>query len=224
MASRAAASNVTVLKTARTRRRAAAPIAEFNKTPTRTRSRYDQAPSKQGDAQSLLTSGNALGFKYDSLDEAFPAIDPGIKPLGAVVLVQIRQPKRFSAGGVELVAETRATEYYNTQVAKVIALGPLCFKTVKEVQPAIAGEAPHDIMVPYVEGAWFELGEYVRVPRYGGDRFAVEYDHVYRLKEPGSDHFEPSTRREEIIFCLFKAKDILGVITGDPLKVKAFLD
>jgi len=208
MASRATASNVTALKAPR----------------TRSRSRYTEPSSKQGDTQSLLTSSNSLAFKYSSLDEAFPAVDPGIRPLGAVVLVQIRQPKRFSAGGVELIAETRATEYYNTQVAKVIAFGPLCFKTVKTIEAPLPGVAPQDVLVDYVEGSWFQLGEFVRVPRYGGDRFAVEYDHVYRLKEPGSDHFEPSTRREEIIFCLFKAKDILGVITGDPLKVKAFLD
>lgn len=187
-------------------------------------SRYHKPHTPPGQAQSLLTSSNSLAFKYESLEEAFPLVDPGLRPLGAVVLVQVRQPKRYSAGGLELIAETRSTEYYNTQVAKVIALGPLCFKTVKQCDPVAPGLVPQDVLIDYVEGAWFTPGEFIRIPKYGGDRFAVGYDHVYQLMNPETGHREPKTEREEIIFVLFKAKDVIGVITGDPLAVKAFLD
>lgn len=199
---------------------AAVPLAEFDGTAGQS-GRYQTMPETSG--SSLLTTPNSLSFKYDSLEEAFPAIDPGIKPVGACVLVQIRQPKRMSAGGVLLPGDARSTEHYNTQIAIVRDLGPLCFMTVKEI-PAAVGEVPRDVMVPFVEGPWFKIGDYVRVPRYGGDRFDVPYDHVYRLKNPETDHFENKTEREEIIFVLFKSKDVIGLVTGNPLTMKAFLD
>jgi co-chaperonin GroES (HSP10) len=173
--------------------------------------------------ESLLTNANHVAFKYDSIAEAFPEVDPGLKPVGAVVLVQVRHPKRKTAGGLHLVAEARSTEHYNTQVAKVIALGPLCFKTVKEVK-AREGEVPRDVTVPYVEGPWFEIGNYVRIPKYGGDRFEVGFERVEMETNPETDKQERVTAKDNVIFALFKAKDILGVITVDPRSVKSFLD
>jgi hypothetical protein len=35
----------------------------------------------------------------DAMEEAFPAVDAGIQPFGSRVLIQIRTPKKKSAGG-----------------------------------------------------------------------------------------------------------------------------
>lgn len=136
---------------------------------------------------------NKISFAYESVNEAFPACDPGVEPFGSRVLVQIRTPKRKTAGGVILVGDTRETEIYNTQVAKVLAVGSLAFKN-------------RNTMEPWPEGSWCRVGEFVRVPRYGGDRWTV--------KTPDGD---------EAIVVIFNDLDLVGKITGDPLAVKAFL-
>ena len=64
----------------------------------------------------------------NNLTEAFPCVEPGLVPFGSRVLVQIRSAKKTSAGGIILHTETRETEIWNTQIAKVVKLGPLAFK------------------------------------------------------------------------------------------------
>ena len=61
---------------------------------------------------------------YDSLAEAFPEVKAGLRPFGSKVLVQIRSPMKQTKSGFFLPDETVETERWNTQVAKVIALGP----------------------------------------------------------------------------------------------------
>ena len=68
---------------------------------------------------------NKVIFAYDSEEDAFPNTDPGVRPFGSRVLVQFRQAKMKTKGGIILAGETRDTEVWNTQVAKVVALGPL---------------------------------------------------------------------------------------------------
>lgn len=138
---------------------------------------------------------NKVQFEYNSLDEAFPKIDPGVKPLGSRVLVQIRTPKLVTKGGIHLTKDTQETELYNTQIGKVIGLGPLAFCDRKTMQP-------------WPEGAWFGLGDYVRIPKYGGDRWSVKFG-----TEEG----------EEAIMVIFNDLDIIGLVTGDPLVMKAFI-
>jgi hypothetical protein len=65
---------------------------------------------------------------YDSLDQAFPEADAGLVPFGSRVLVQKRSPREVTRGGIVVPHETQETEFWNTQVAKVIALGPAAFK------------------------------------------------------------------------------------------------
>lgn len=98
---------------------------------------------------------------YDSLDEAFPLADPGLIPFGTDVLVQIRTPKRRTKGGLYLPEESRETDLWNMQVAKVISLGPIAF-------------CNRETLEPWGEGAWCKIGDYVRVPKYGGDRWWVD--------------------------------------------------
>jgi len=141
----------------------------------------------------MQINANSIEFGYDSLDEAFPPCDAGVKPFGSRVLCQIRTPKTKTKGGIILSNDIRETEHYNTQVAKVIDIGSLAFKN-------------RNTMESWPEGSWCEVGDFVRVPRYGGDRWSV--------KTEGG---------EEAIVVIFNDLDLVGKVTGDPLAVKAFL-
>ena len=137
---------------------------------------------------------NQVIFHYDGEADAFPPVDPGVRPFGSRVLVQVRRAKTTTKGGIILAAEARDTEAWNTQVAKVIGLGPLAYKN-------------RNTMEPWPEGSWCDVGEYVRVPRYGGDRWSVKTD-------DGED---------EAILVIFNDLDLVGKVTGDPMAIKAFL-
>lgn len=170
--------------------------------------------------KSLLTNHNFTDFGYSDMAEAFPEIDPGHVPLGSKVLVQIRLPKRKSAGGIILQGDTRSTEYYNTQVAKVIAIGPLAFKSM------VHGTTVDDesVLKAWPEGVWYNVGDFVRVPKYGGDRIAVPYAYEDTEKDPETGREEIVKIEDEVICAFFKATDVLARITASPLKYKAFLD
>lgn len=128
-----------------------------------------------------------------TLEEAFPPVDPGVLPLGSRVLLQIRSVKKKTSGGIILVDDVSATEKWNTQVAKVIAVGPLAFRDRKTMEP-------------WLEGAWTNPGDYVRCPKYGGDRWEVT----------GEDG-------EPCLFLIINDVEVIGKVTGDPLAIKAFI-
>lgn len=136
---------------------------------------------------------NTVDFDYSDIDEAFPACDPGVKPLGSRVLVQIRTPKTVTKGGIHLLEAQRETEQWNTQVGKVLDMGELAFRN------RTTGER-------WPEGNWCERGDFVRIPKYGGDRWSV------KIKG-----------QEDALVVIFNDLDLIGKITGDPLAMKAFL-
>jgi co-chaperonin GroES (HSP10) len=168
-------------------------------------------------SDTLLTNSNATEFDYDGLAEAFPDVAPGMKPLGNIALFMIRRPKVFTKGGIRLPSEARATEYYNTQVAKVISLGPLAFSTVRSVDGV-------ETVIPWPEGPWFKPGDYVRVPKYGGDRFAVKATVREIVTDAATGSKKPIDVEDDIIFALFKVRDVIGFIDGDPRTVRAYFD
>lgn len=127
------------------------------------------------------------------LAEAFPQADPGIQPFGSYVLVQIRSAKKVTKSGIILNSETSSTEQWNTQIGRVIAVGPLAFKN-------------RNSMELWPEGAWCSEGDYVRVAKYGGDRWEVPVD-----KETAA------------LFVIFKDTDLIGKVTADPLAIRAFI-
>ena len=93
------------------------------------------------------------------MEWAFPTVDPGNLPLGGRILVQLRRTKKkTTSAGIILVEETRETEKWNAQVAKVIKLGPLAFRN-------------RETMEPWPEGVWVKEGDFIRAPRWGGDRW-----------------------------------------------------
>lgn len=129
----------------------------------------------------------------ETFEQAFPPADPGVRPFGSRVLVQIRTPKTRTASGIIIDNGSRETERWNTQVARVISVGPLAFQN-------------RNTMQPWPEGAWCRAGDYVRVPKYGGDRWEV-----------------PLEDGESALFVIFNDLDIIGQVTGDPLAMRAFI-
>jgi co-chaperonin GroES (HSP10) len=135
-------------------------------------------------------AGNAADIAW-----AFPSVDPGAKPLGGRVLVQLRRTKKtVTSAGIILVEETKETEKWNNMVAKVIENGPLAFKK-------------RDSMEPWPEGSWCEPGDFIRVPKWGGDRWEVEV---------GDDE-------EKALFMILNDHEIIARVTGDPLLMRAFV-
>ncbi len=127
-----------------------------------------------------------------TLAEAFPECDPGVKPLGSRILVQIRTPEQKTKSGIILTTNDQDTQMWNTSVAKVIACGPLAFRSRTDQQL-------------WPEGEWCKAGDYVRVPRYGGDRWVSTND-----------------AGEKAYYVLYNDLDVLGTVTTDPLLIKAF--
>lgn len=119
---------------------------------------------------------------------AFPAINPGVKPLGARVLVQLRVVREKTNHGILLVQDTRDFNKSIAQIAKVVALGPLAYKN-------------RDSMVEWPEGTWCRPGELVRVPRYGGDRM---------------ERVLPGTE-DTVIFCIFNDHEIIAKIDEESI-------
>jgi co-chaperonin GroES (HSP10) len=144
-----------------------------------------------------MTDSTVAGNSAD-LAEAFPLVDPGAKPLGARVLVQLRRTKKtVTASGIVLVSETRETEKWQNMVAKVIEIGPLAFKK-------------RDSMEPWPEGSWCEVGDYLRVPKWGGDRWEVPVPDAEQDDDPA-------------LFMVLNDHEIIAKLTGDPLAMKAFI-
>ncbi len=132
-----------------------------------------------------------------TLEEAFPIVDALMEPLGARVLIQLRAVKeKATASGIVLVEETKETEKWNTMIGKVIAIGPLAFRK-------------RDSMESWPEGAWAKVGDFVRVPKWGGDRWEVDY--------------EQNGSTGKALFTFFNDHELIGRVTGDPLKIKAFI-
>lgn len=130
-----------------------------------------------------------------TLEEAFPTADPGGVPVGGRVLVQLRSAKQKSAGGIVLVEETKDFEKWNTAVGKVIALGPLAYKN-------------RDTGEPWPEGEWVQVGDFVRVPKWGGDRWEVSLS-----SEPG----------DVARFVVYNDREVIVKITGDPLRFRDYV-
>jgi len=129
----------------------------------------------------------------NALAEAFPAVNAGIQPFGSRVLVQIRSPKQRTASGIILDSGTKDTEKWNTQIAKVVSVGPLAFKN-------------RNTMDSWPEGSWCKEGDYVRVAKYGGDRWEVNLPNG-----------------ESALFVIFNDLDIIGRVEVDPLSIRAFI-
>lgn len=131
---------------------------------------------------------------YESVEQAFPEVDPLFDPFGSLVLVQMRTPMTRTKSGFYLAEDTRENEKWNTQVGKVIALGPAAFKN-------------RETLEEWPEKAWAAVGDFVRVPKYGGDR--------WEQPVPNSS--------DRALFILFNDLDLRGRIRSNPLEYMAYI-
>lgn len=98
--------------------------------------------------------------KDDYIKEHFPEVQPGAKPCGAKILVQLRTVKEKTHGGIVLPQETQDFNNGNTMVGRIAAVGGIAFRDRS------TGEE-------WKEGKWAEVGDLVLLPRWGGFRFEV---------------------------------------------------
>lgn len=141
-----------------------------------------------------MTPESIMAEGAQSLEQAFPDVQAGVVPLGARVLVQVRRAFTRTRSGIVLPEETRETVKWNSQVARVVALGPLAFRN-------------RETMNPWAEGVWVKAGDFVRVPRWNGDRIEVQVD----------DDMGPVT------FVCFNDHELIARVTGDPLAIKSYI-
>lgn len=120
------------------------------------------------------------------LSTAFPEVIPGVKPLGARVLVQLRTVREKTQGGIVLVEDSKEFNKANTQLGKIVALGPIAFRNRD------SGEL-------WREGVWARPGDFVRIPKWGGDRF--------ERKIPGTE--------DTAIFCIFSDHELIAQVDPD---------
>ena len=128
---------------------------------------------------------------------AFPDVSPGQKPFGGRVVVQLRRIKKTTASKIILVAETKETEKWQNMIGKVVEIGPLAFKN-------------RDTMQPWPEGSWESVGDYVRVPKWGGDRWEREV--------PNEDGNE-----DPVLFMTINDHELIAKVTDEPLSFKAYV-
>ena len=128
---------------------------------------------------------------------AFPDVSPGQKPFGGRVVVQLRRIKKTTASKIILVAETKETEKWQNMIGRVVEIGPLAFKN-------------RETMESWPEGSWASVGDYVRVPKWGGDRWEREVPNEEGNEDP-------------VLFMTINDHELIARVTGDPLSFKAYV-
>jgi co-chaperonin GroES (HSP10) len=139
---------------------------------------------------SMSSDSYNAGFAPQTLAQAFPEVDHPVEPFGSRVVVQLRLMPSKSKSGIVLIENTKDTAKWNNQIAKLVAVGSLAFKHRE------TGEA-------WPEGVWAKVGDFVRVPRWDGDRMEVKHS-----AEKDAD---------PVIFVTFKDSQLIGRVRGDPL-------
>src|SRR5262245_21265342 len=156
-------------------------------------------PRDQVQVPTIPSIQELLGDDYTvEMQQWFPDIESPIYPCGMNMLVQLRaQPKTITFKGGKkfwLADESVTAQNARAQTAIVRALGPSCYRDRRD-------------LTPWPEGNWCTVGQFIRVPMYGGDRIEVPFD-----RKDGSGDF--------VLFATFRDMDCLGIIYGDPLKVR----
>lgn len=128
----------------------------------------------------------------------FPFVNPGIKPCGTRILLQVRSPVAKTKGGIVLPEDIAETELFLTQTAMVRELGPVAFRDRKTLEP-------------WPEGAWVQPGMFIRMPKYNQDKWWVEFD------RPGFAY------KSKALFMLINDLDVLGERTGNPFAIAGYI-
>ena len=128
---------------------------------------------------------------------AFPDVSPGQKPFGGRVVVQLRRIKKTTASKIILVSETKETEKWQNMIGRVVEIGPLAFKN-------------RETMESWPEGSWAQVGDYVRVPKWGGDRWERAVPNEEGNEDP-------------VLFMTINDHELIAKVTDDPLSFKAYV-
>ena len=121
--------------------------------------------------------------KDEYIKQHFPEVDPGVKPCGPKILVQLRTIKEKTSGGIVLVEDTKQFNNGNTQIGRIVSVGGIAFRDRS------SGDE-------WKEGKWADVGDIVVVPRWGGFRVEVPI--------PDCD--------EKAIFCVFDDTNVQLVV------------
>jgi co-chaperonin GroES (HSP10) len=132
----------------------------------------------------------------EELAYAFPEVKAGMTPFGGRVIVQLRRIKK-KTGRIVLVEETKENEKWNNMIGKVVDVGPLAYKN-------------RDTMQSWPEGSWAQVGDFVRVPKWGGDR--------WEIKVPNADQDE-----DPVLFMTLNDHELIAKVTSNPLSFKAYV-
>lgn len=134
------------------------------------------------------------GWRWaEAHDAAFPEVDPGVRVYAGNFLIQIPLPP-LRIGSLILTEDSRDNIIARTQIGIVRSLGPLAFHN-------------HSTLEAWPSGNWFDVGDFVRFPMYGGDRWWGDI--------PDS--------REKVMFVLLRDVHASATVVKDPLKIKAYL-
>lgn len=147
---------------------------------------------------SVVVSPYSTGFdmSHQRLEDAFPEVDPQFEPFGSKILIQVRRVLTTTKSGIYLGEADKTTEAWNTVIGKLIAVGPLAFKN-------------RQTALPWPEGMWAKIGDFVRFPRHIGDRLSVKMD---------------DGRGDPVVILLMDDHQLSGRYTCDPLTVRAFIE
>lgn len=145
--------------------------------------------------KTILSVQELLNERYTpAMRAAFPDVAPpyGV-PFGYLAMLQLRLPLQVSQGGIIIPELEQDNERYRTQAALVRAIGSQCF---------------HDRQTgdPWKEEPWYAVGDFIRCPMYGGDRFDVAIPGV------GGD--------AKVTFVFIKECDAIAPVVGNPLTIK----
>ena len=130
------------------------------------------------------------------IEWSFPKVSPGMAPFGGRVIIQLKRSKKKTER-IVLVEETKENEKWNNMIGQVVSIGPLAFKN-------------RDTMQSWPEGSWAQVGDYVRVPKWGGDR--------WEIKVPNADRDE-----DPVLFMTLNDHELIAKVTGNPLSFKTYV-
>ena len=145
-----------------------------------------------------LVEGNQGTSDPAELAWAFPEVNAGQAPFGGRVIVQLRRIRKTAKGSrIILVDETKENEKWQNMIGKVVAIGPLAFKN-------------RETMASWPEGSWAAVGDYVRVPKWGGDR--------WERAVPNEDSTDTP-----VLFMTINDHELIAKVTDDPLSFNVFI-
>lgn len=143
----------------------------------------------------LPTSAELL---EETLEHAFPDVEPGVRPYAHRVLVQLKNGASTTKQGILVNQGTVQTENDNTQVAKVIRMGIGAYRDRATLEPwpeLERGDCP-------------KVGDFVRIPLHTNSQ------NTWTVPVPGKDY--------RVTFTLVDDLQILGE-QPDPFYIRAFL-